>query len=350
MQASEEELQAGGKEKFLSVLVGQSVLVCLGSLTLLWFFSLWNVWAIVLLLNVLIDPWIGAQQVLYERNFQYKNLSLVESGSHFVSHVFSVVGVLGGLGPAVLYLRGWVQTLGRLLGLCYVRGFHGFQVRWLSLKEWRSVFLQLRGYWLEGWLKESFGRLVIMVLGFLEGPQMTGYFFQARALARTPHQLLQPIFIRIMFNFLSHRVSARRGVQVLQEVLTVLIPLLILIAVIATLAADRVIPWLFGPRWEPVVPIFQAMVGILIGLTPYNMLGVYFKAQNYMWPFIAFGQGFQYGALAVGLLVGLLLNFSAAYALAVGLSVGYVGGFFLLTITLRLLQHKFDKKVSIVKE
>jgi O-antigen/teichoic acid export membrane protein len=336
LQASEGELQAEGKDKYVSALVGQTLLVCLGSLALLWLFALWNVWAMVLLLNVLIEPWIHAQRVLYERTFQYKNLSLVESGSHLVSHVFSVLGVVGGLGPAVLYLRGWVQILGLLGGLAYVGGLQGYHVRWLSMDEWRFVFRQVRGYWLEGWLAQSFERLVIMFLGLLEGQQMTGYFFQARRLAVTPSQLFDSVSNRVLFNFLSHRVSAVSGIQVLQKLMKLLLPFLVLIAAIAFIGADPFIPWIFGPGWEPVIPIFQGMVGVLIGMTPFNMLGIYFKAQNNMWPFIAFGQGFQYGALGLALLVVVLLKFPAVYGLAVGMSVGYLGGFLVLTIPLRL--------------
>jgi len=227
LQVSEEELRSGKKDLYLSVLVGQTFLVCLGSLALLWLFGLLNLWAMVLLLNVLTDPWINAQRVLYERKFNYKNLSLVESGSHLVSHVFSVIGVVLGLGPAVLYLRGWIQTLGHLGGLSYVGGLQGYRVRWLMWEEWKFVFRQIRGYWLEGWLSQSFERLVIMFLGLLEGQQMTGYFYQARRLAGTPHQLFDPVSSRILFNFLSQRISAAKGIQFLQRILKVQIPLLL---------------------------------------------------------------------------------------------------------------------------
>jgi O-antigen/teichoic acid export membrane protein len=175
---------------------------------------------------------------------------------------------------------------------------------------------------------------------------MTGYFFQARRLAITPHQLFAPVSSRILFNFFSHRVSAERGMQVLKELLKIQIPLLVPVAVIFTIGANPVIPWIFGPGWEPVVPLFQAMVGVLVGLTPFNTLKAYFLARNYMWPFIAFGQSFQYLALGVALLIAVFLSLSPAYGIALGLSVGYLGGFFVLAITLRLLQRKFKDAAS----
>ena len=350
IKASGEEMQTGKMDQYLSALVGETLLVCLGSLTLLWLFDLWNVWAMVLLLNVLVDPWINAQKVLYERNFHYKNLSLIESGAHLFSHLFSVIGVVGGLGPAVLYLRGWVQTVGHLGGLAHVGGLQSYRVRWLRYGEWKSVFLQIRGYWLEGWLEQSFERLVIMFLGLLEGHQMTGYFFQARRLAMTPHQLFEPVFSRIMFNFLSHRVSAVRGIQVLQQVLKVQIPLLVLIAAVLTVGADPVIPWVFGPGWETVVPLFQAMAGLLAGITPFYTLKAYFVSQNNMWPFIAFGQSFQYGALGAALLIAVFLSLSPAHGLALGLSAGYLGGLILLLVILRFSRDKFEEEATTVKE
>ena len=116
LQETKQELESGAQEKYFGALIGQTVLVSLASLLLLWLFDLLNFWAMVLLINVLADPWIQAQRVLFERNFQYKTLSIVETGSQFLSHFFSIFGVMGGLGPAVLYLRGWIQMLGLLGG------------------------------------------------------------------------------------------------------------------------------------------------------------------------------------------------------------------------------------------
>ena len=346
LQATEEELRAGGKTRYLSALGGETLIVCLSSLTLLWLFGLLNMWAIVLLANTLIEPWISAQRVLYERTFQYKNLSLIETGSHFLGHLFSVFGVIGGLGPAVLYLRGWVQSLGHLTGLFFVGGLQRFRVRWLRVGEWKSVLRQIRGYWLEGWLEQSIERLVIVFLGFFEGPQVTGYFFQARRLAVTPQQLFQPVSSRILFNFLSHRVSAASGSQVLKKVLQLQIPLLIFLGVTIAIAADPIIPWIFGPGWDPVIPIFQGLVGVLIGVTPFQTLGSYFKAQNHMWPFIVFGQGFQYFSLAVASIIIISLNFSAAYGMAVALSVGYLGGCFVVAVAVKFMKPKFLDQVE----
>ena len=196
-----------------------------------------------------------------------------------------------------------------------------------------------------------FERLVIISLGVLEGQQMTGYFFQARRLAVTPSQLFDSISNRILFNFLSHKVSDREGVGVLHIILSVQIPLLLLVGVIAVFGAGAMIPWIFGPGWEPVIPIFQGMVGVLIGMTPFHMLGIYFKAQNQMWPFIVFGQGFQYCALGMALLVVVLFAYPAVYGLAWGMSIGYVGGFLLLAIPLKpLLKRKGVEQAKSVKE
>ena len=344
LQVPDRDLESGARDQFLSALVGQTLLVGLSSVALLWLFNLWDIWALVFLLNALIDPWINAQKVLYERKFQYKNLALIEGGSHLATHVFSAVGVIGGLGPSVLYLRGWVLVFGRLGGLAIVGGLQGYKLRLLSMAEWRFIIRQIRGYWLEGWLAQSLDRLVIICLGLLVGQQMTGYYFQARRLAVTPYQLFEPVSDRILFNFLSHRASVTRGIQALKQLLAVQIPVLVLIAAVAIIGADPIIPWIFGPGWEPVIPLFQAMVGVLVGMTPFYTLGSYFRSKNYMWPFITFGQGFQYAALGIALLITLSKNFSPAYGVAIGLSVGYLGGFFLVALVLRYLLPQFDEE------
>lgn len=349
LQAPEGELQPEKKDLYFSALVGQTLVVFLGSLILLWIFRLWDLWAVIILLSMLVNPWVYAQGVLYERSFRYKNLSLVESGSHLASHIFSVIGVVGGLGPAVLYLRGWIHMVFRLSGLAWVGGLESFKVRWLSSEEWRFVFQKVRGFWFEGWLTQIFERLVIVLLGTLEGQQITGYFFQARRLAMTPHQLLEPVTSRILFNFLSHRASPERGIQVLRQVVIWQAPLLISIAILAIIGADPIIPWIFGSGWEPVVPIFQAMVGVLICMTPFYTLGAYFKAQNNMWPFIVFGLGFQYIAIGVTLLITSFANISLVYGIAGGLSVGFIGGFLLLTVTLKVFREEEVKELFEIK-
>lgn len=338
LRASDDELENGGRDLYLSALLVEILVVFIVSLVVLWIFDLWNILAILLLLSMLVSLWVGAQRTLYERQFRYKTLGLLEAGAHLASHVLAVVGVVIGLGVAVLFLRLWVQALGQLLSLYRLGGLQGFRIRLLSLNDWKQIIQQVRGYWADGLLEQSFERIVIILIGSLAGPRATGYFFQARRLAITPHQILQPIAFRVWFNYLSHRVSKEKRFSALKRLLALEILLLVFAGIAVILWSDEVIPYLFGAGWEPVVPMLKAMVGVILGLSLFNTLKAYFMALGRMRPFIVIGRGVQFGAIGVAALLALLGEVAPGLSLSFGLSAGYLTGAILLFLAVAFLQ------------
>ena len=225
----------------------------------LWLLGLWGVWAATLLFGQLVHIWTHVQRIMYERKFHYKSLSVLESGTYLVSYAFAVVGVIMGLGALVLYLRIWILAIGQLVWLHRAGGVLKLRWRWLAASEWRHVVRQVRKFWMDAVLDQSYDRVVVLLVGVLASERVTGYFFQAYKLVSTLHQLLRPLAERVLFNYLSHRVSAERRLALVKKLVAIEAALLSVAAIATAICAGILIPLIFGPEWEPVVPLLQGM-------------------------------------------------------------------------------------------
>ncbi len=335
IRESSQELESGRKDILFGALVFELVALGIVSLCLLWLIGLWDRWAGMLLLSTMASHWVLAESAYYERNFHYKNLVLIESGAHWVAQVFAATGAALGMGASVLYVRGFINAVGVFSGLCFAGGIPKYRPRWLSLHDWKALYRKFRGFWLDGWLEEFFERLVMLMVGWMAGEKAAGYFFQARRLAGIPHNLMAPATERMAYNYFSHRVAQdRRTRSLAQAIAFQLIPLgMIVVAIL--LWANPVIPMLFGMQWEPVVPLLQAMAGMVLAFSPFVTLKSFFMARNRMRPFVLFGRGIQYVVLAGAVLAVLVYHVPVAFALALGISVGYIMGSFTLFVLSR---------------
>ena len=332
IRESSHELEAGGKDILFSALAIESFILGLCAWGLLWLVGLWDLWAGVLLLGTIAANWDMVIFACYERSFHYKNLTLLESGSHLLAYVFVVTGAVLGIGYPVLYLQRLPEAIGRLSGLVYVGGMVKFRLRLLCLHDWNTLYRKFRGIWLDGWLEHFFEHLVILMVGWLAGEKAAGYFFQARRLASTPHNLLAPVTERVAYNYFSHRVAADLGMRRLGQVLAVQVVLLGVVGIAVVSLAWLFIPLLFGPQWEPVVPLLHAMVGMILAFSSFRTLRAFCMARKKMRPFVLLGRGSQYVALAGATLAILVYHTPAVFTLAVGVSAGYVLGSLVLFV------------------
>ena len=326
IRESSHDLESGGKDLLFSALVVESILLCIGAVCLLWLAGLWNMWAGVLLLGTIASNWDAVIFACYERSFHYKNLTLLESGSHLLIHVFVATGAVLGIGYPVLYLQRLLEAIGRLSGLVCVGGMVKFRMRRLCLHDWNALYRKFRGIWLDGWLEQFFERLVILLVGWMGGEKAAGYFLQAGRLAGTPHNLLAPATERVAYNYFSHRVAPGRGTQGLKQTLAVQLIFLGTVGIAVFFLASPLIPMLFGLQWEPAVPLLQAMTGIILARSPFGTLRAWFMAKKRMRPFVLLGRGSQYLALAGAAWMILVYQMPSTLTLAIGVSAGYVLG------------------------
>ena len=326
IRESSQELEAGGKDILFSALVVESIVLGLGAWCLLWLAGLWNIWAGLLLFGTMAANWDEVVLAYYERSFHYKNLAMLESGAHFLGHVFVAIGAALGIGYPVLYLQRLSEVIGRFSGLLFTGGMVKFRLRWLRPHDWKILYQNFRGLWLDGWLEHFFERLVIVLVGWLAGEKAVGYFFQARKLAGTPQNLIAPVTERVAYNYFSHRVASERGTHGLGQVLAVQSCVLGVVGVAVFFLANPLIPMIFGLQWEPVVPLLQAMTGVILGSSPFGTLKVFCMARNRMRFFVLLGRGIQYVTLAGAVVAIVVYHVPSAFSVAVSLSVGYVLG------------------------
>jgi O-antigen/teichoic acid export membrane protein len=334
LQAPEEELRPHALARYTGALIAETLLV--GGVALLVFgvSGYLHVRSVVFLVATLGGTWVQTETSLYERSFEYKNLSILESAAHACAHCLAVVGAHAGVGSFVLYIRSAIRQLILSVGLYWLGALQKLPVRWLSLGDWRHVLDRLKGFWTDGVLIRLFDRATVLLVGAIAGEQTTGFFFQARKLAFAPDKILSPITNRVAFNYFSNRVDPRRRYGALLKSMLLFGTPLILGAALTFLLADPVIPWIFGRDWQPVVPTLQAMIGVIVGMPLLSLVQAYSMSRNSMGQFILVGRGTQLSVLVVSALViwvsskdagvGLGLAFSLSFVLALLFSNLYV--------------------------
>lgn len=323
-RASERKLDRKTMGVLGAALVAESIGITLAAVVVLWVVGLLSVEAFILLGGSVGASWLSVETRLYERNFEYRKLSLIETLSHVFSHLFTVLGALAGWGAIVLYLRGVVRKVGTALGLKTVGALRAIPIRLPTYREWRKLYRQVRELWTDGMLAQGFERAVILVVGALTGERVTGYFFQARRLAIVPHQLLKPVTFRMAFNYFSREEMPSERRRVLDRGLGIGCLILTTVAAVAYLLADPVIPWLFGANWGPVVPLFRGMAGALVGLTLFTTLQAYHMALGRMGRFVAIGRCGQYVMFGLAALAGVMGLAPGEDLLAYGLSASFL--------------------------
>lgn len=325
LRLRDEEIDRDQMGVFGAALVAETLGILALAGAVLSIIDLLSLEAILLLLGSVIGSWTAVESRLYERGFEYRNLSVIETVSHLGGHLFTVAGALAGWGAIVLYLRTLINQVAKLTGLGAVGALRAIPVkRAMNRSDWKDLLRQVRGFWADGVLAQGFERAVILVVAGMTGERTTGFFFQARRLAVVPHQLLQPVTFRMAFNYFSRETSPTQ-IQLLRERGLGLACLGLSIgAVIAYVTADPIIPWLFGEGWDSVVPLFRGMAGVLVGMTLFTMLQAYHMALGRMGRFVALGRSGQYAMFLVAALMGVLGLAPAANLLALGLSASFL--------------------------
>ncbi|MCS3861655.1 O-antigen/teichoic acid export membrane protein [Salinibacter ruber] len=326
LQAPEEELKSENLSRYTGALIAETILVGAGALVTLWLLELLTVGAIVFLITSLATTWISTELKLYERNFEYKNITVFESAGHIFSQVAAVLGAYFGLGALVLYLRNAIRQTTILEGLRRVGGLRRLPIRWLTLDDWHKYFQRLKGFWTDGLLERLYDRTVVMLVGGIAGQEVTGYFYQARRLAITPNQILRPITYRMAFNYFSHRVSVNRQYQSLVRGVVGGGVGLFMVGMAVFALADPVVPWLLGAGWEPVVPMLRAMTGVIVGMPLFATIQAYFMSQNKLKPFLLWGRTGQYLPILSVAAVVLVVPVNAGIYLSIGLSASFAVG------------------------
>lgn len=324
LRSPDRKIEGPWRELFGTALAAEFGLITIGACTVLAFLGLLNLNAVLLVVGSATSSWTQAQAALYEREFDYRSLSVVRTLGPVVANLVAVVAGVLGLGVVVLYMRRLLKAIVEGLVIEYFGGLDWLPLRSFSWRRWKLIVRKVSGFWGDGAVEQIFDRLFILITGLLVGERLTGLVYQARLLARAPHMLISPVSFRVMMNYLSHQVEEEARLRISLRLIGVIAIPLVCIAATASWLAEPVIPWLFGGGWANTVPIFILMIGLIPGLVILDVFKAYFMAEGKMVPFLIYGRGAQYTGAVVGTVVALALSASRVNALAFGLSSAYL--------------------------
>lgn len=325
IRATETQLDDDSRDMYFNAALQETVLATALIFAWLWLTNSAGRWETVIVLTLAVRHWTVLNKAYFERGLPYTKLSIVETSSAFSGQLTALAVVLLGGGWIALVLRELVQTVMTLLTLIRVRGVTLRPLRLLGRAEYRRLYYESRGVWLDGLLEATFGRLAIMAAGYIGGDALAGLIFQAQRLASVPHQVLAPFVNRIIMNWFSRveEDEARRRGR-FRALLLTMMPLS-LAAILTLLFADPVVPWLLGEDWADAAPLTVGMAGLIVFLSPFEILRSYcvaiHRTRIVLLARIAQHLGFilPVAFAALGMIAssaGLSYGFSAAYAAA----------------------------------
>lgn len=280
-------------------------------------------WAYLLAVILAFGHWLGSVSMFFERNMPYRSIIGLESGSQLAGHAAAVGLALAGAGVASLYLRELIVVALRAALLARIGAIPRWRLRRLSWAEWRDLLVEVRYIWVDGIVDGGFQRLTVLVAGALGGAHGAGLFFQAQRLAIVPHQILSPVVVRLAGNVFS-RIEAHGDRRATLWRVAALLALPLGLASLAVWAfASPLVPWLFGDKWSDAGHVLEAMAGMVVGYSLFELGRAYCLAQK-MNVLLLLGRAAQYGIFGLGCLMaaenggalGLGLVVSAAFLAA----------------------------------
>ncbi|MEK6481636.1 oligosaccharide flippase family protein [Catalinimonas sp. 4WD22] len=338
------------KEKYeiiTTVAVIQSIInSCIGFL-LLMLWGMMNIGGLILLIDKLIAPLVLFQLSIFERKLNYKSISFIETTSNTLSHLLVIVLAISGVGFVVLYIRVFAETILRLTHLIYKKELKKMPLKKVNFSAVKNIISNVRGFWLDALLEGMFERILILGGSFLLTERQLGYFVQAKRLAITPHQLLQPIAFRISYNFFNKVSNLRARFLMLYKILFSEFVVLTVVALIIFFKSESIISFLFGEKWVASAMVLNSMLGVITCLTLFNTYKSFFMSGIHMKVFFKIGRVIQFSILliALAILYTTLLKVDLLFGVSLTYSLAYVIPVLTLTLYSLLQSVSFKSKV-----
>ncbi|MBO6946836.1 MAG: oligosaccharide flippase family protein [Rhodospirillales bacterium] len=334
IRATEAQLDDDSRDMYFNAALQETVIATALIFVWLWLTNSAGRWETIIVLTLAVRHWTVLNKAYFERELPYTQLSVVETSAAFAGQLAALAVVLLGGGWIALVLRELAQTVMTLLALIRVRGVTLRRLRLLGPNDYQRLYYESRGVWLDGMLEATFGRLAIMAAGYIGGDALAGLVFQAQRLASVPHQVLAPFVNRIIMNWFS-RVEEddvrRRGRF---RAVLVTIVLLSLAAIMTLLFADPVVPWLLGEDWAGTAPLMMGMVGLIVFLSPFEILRSYCVAIHRT-RIVLVARIVQHLGFIIPVALAALGVIASSTGLSFGFSVAYAAAFIVVMLQLR---------------
>jgi O-antigen/teichoic acid export membrane protein len=342
LRIPEKDFDSTTYSKLSTALFLQSVILVVMAVLLMKVLGMLSLESGLIISAAVAGGWVAFFTRVYERSFEYRNIALLESGGNIVANISAVVAVFSGLGALTLYLKDLLRIAIILSGLVALKAIQLPRMLRVDLDLVRYIRSGVTGIWIDGFLEQTFDRILILLLGNFVGENQTGIFYQAKRLSILPYELTQSLSVRLAYNYFSHKSKSDQKYHQLVMILGVELISMIIIAGLMVGTSQWLVPMVFGEKWVPVIPVIYFLVGFSVFITLYNTIKVYFMSEHKMKPFILLGRVIQYAVLLIAALLTSLGDVFPVYGLAAGLSVSYA----LPTIVLLVYLHYFERNKS----
>ena len=332
IRAPVDQLTDAAKDRYFGAALIETVLATI--VICIWMLTSTNSgnWEVGLVIALGLRHWMFQNKAFFERTMPYRKLALTETIVGTTSHLVALGLVLSGVGWIVLFIREIFLSIAGVIGIWAIGGLSFRRFKVPSVEDWRLLFKEARGMWLDAALENGLARVTILFVGMLGGERAAGFFFQALRLSNLPNQVLSPLVSRVAgtwFGRMEDRVARRKGRD---KLLLVIAAPLALGAGLTVAFADPIIPWMFGEEWARTAELMVGLSGFIFFLSLFEVLKSYcWFARHMRWMLI--GRIFQYIGVTISVYAALTNVMAGDMAMAIGQSVAY-GLAFIVVFTL----------------
>lgn len=272
----EEQLTSRLQDVYFSASLIETIVVALVAIGWLIWLRLGDIFSITLVVSQCLAHWLNVGRAFFERGMPYGKLAVIETTAAIGGHLTAVGIALAGGGIGALYLREAVSAGVLGCGLALVGGLTWRSFIWPTIAEWRRLLREISPIWLDAISEGLFQRLILMAAAWIGGERGAGWYFMAHSLAARPHQFLAPAVVRAASGWFRHhqaeKAARARGRDLL---LAATVTPLALVAVVAFIFSDPLVPFVLGENWRGAASVFAALCGLIAFTTPFEILRVY---------------------------------------------------------------------------
>ncbi|MDF0718776.1 lipopolysaccharide biosynthesis protein [Kaistella sp. PBT33-4] len=224
-------------------------------------------------LSFVISSLAAVQNAKLTKELKFKLLAIASFPGAILSGLVGILLAYNGYGVWALVYSFLVQSAATTLVLWLLSGWRPSLQ--FSRQKFREHFFFGSKLTLSGLLDVIFTNIYQLVIGKMYAPAQVGYYTRANTLMMLPvgnistalNKVVFPLFSKLQDDLPKLRDAYRR---IMLAVIFLVSPVIVIMAVLA----KPLILFLFGAKWEAVVPIFQiiAVTGILYPLHLYNLL------------------------------------------------------------------------------
>ena len=293
-------------------------------------------------LNFAVAPFSQISRALLQKHLRFAELGGIEVASNVANTLAALVLLYLGTGVYGLILAQLAASLTRsallaVAGRAFVRTRFRLSVRDIG------AFLRF-GLFQVGDRAVNFvnSRFDQLLIGWLLGPTMLGYYSMAWSLTVDPVYRINPILTTVAFPVFAKRqndrTALRRGFLIVTKLLTTTnAPMVFGVAAIAPVA----VPLLLGEQWRPAVPLVELLSIVAIARTVNNPVGslvlavgradmsFYWTATQFAVQTPVYAAMLAYAGLVPATAVVCLINVAAVLLVYVFLLRPILGAFFL---------------------